>query len=216
MPVKLKSSSNGSVTLDVPATASDFTLTVPAKTDTLATLASPAFTGSPTIGGNAIIKAGDTGTVSQTMLASNIAGNGPAFGVYGSADQTGLASTAYTKVAFNTEEFDTNSNFDSTTNYRFTPTVAGYYQFNFSVYLTASNLAAGQALIYKNGSAFRLPNSAVYTSSGMIVGGSSLIYLNGSTDYIEFYAYASTSAGTYTIKASQGSTFANGFLARAA
>jgi hypothetical protein len=46
---------------------------------------------------------------------------------------TTITSNTFTKVQINTEEFDTNSNFDSTTNYRFTPTVAGYYQVNGSV-----------------------------------------------------------------------------------
>ena len=35
-----------------------------------------------------------------------------------------------TKIVFNAKEFDTANAFDSTTNYRFTPQVAGYYQFN--------------------------------------------------------------------------------------
>ena len=39
MPIKLKSSGGGSVTLDAPSTATDYTLTIPAATDTVAAIA---------------------------------------------------------------------------------------------------------------------------------------------------------------------------------
>jgi hypothetical protein len=58
-----------------------------------------------------------------------VSGNMPAFSAYQSSGQT-LSSATATKLNFQTEEFDTNNNFDSTTNMRFTPTVAGYYQVN--------------------------------------------------------------------------------------
>jgi len=42
-----------------------------------------------------------------------------------------------------------------------------------------------------------------------------MIYLNGSTDYVEIYAFQATGS-TVTISASQGQTFFQAFLARAA
>lgn len=196
MPVKINGATSGGVTLDVPAVAGTNTLTLPART------------------GNVITSA-DSATVTQAMLASGVAGNGPAFGVYSSASQTGLANGSYTKIAFDTKEFDTNANFNTST-YRFTPTVSGYYQINLMVYASASNLTGLQVLVYKNGSSFKIMQAATYTAGGVIVGGPCLINLNGSTDYLEFYALCSTSAGTATINASSVFTYVNGFLARAA
>ena len=76
----------------------------------------------------------------------------PSFMATLSADQTGVSSSTYTKVAFATEEWDTDSKYD-VSNYRFTPTVAGYYQFNIGVRCNSSttNLIA----LYKNGAIFR-------------------------------------------------------------
>ena len=66
-------------------------------------------------------------SIPQAALAAGVAGNGPAFSAYQSTQQTGISSATFTKVNFQTEEFDTNSNFASST---FTPTIAGYYQIN--------------------------------------------------------------------------------------
>jgi len=73
-----------------------------------------------------------------TGTLAMVSGNMPAFLVYPSASSTNLTSSTWTKIVFNTEVFDTNNNFDSTTNYRFTPTVAGYYQINLQVYCSSS------------------------------------------------------------------------------
>ena len=50
----------------------------------------------------------------------------PAFEAYLSSDQT-VSDSVDTKIQLDTELFDTNNNFDNSTNYRFTPTVAGKY-----------------------------------------------------------------------------------------
>jgi hypothetical protein len=127
-------------------------------------------------------------TLQQNGVSLPNGGVAPAFSAYGSALQS-FANTTYTKIAFNTEEFDTNNNYDSTTNYRFTPTVAGYYQINASCVFTANAAGRGFITIYKNGSVFksgtRIPNS----SNGPICGVSALISMNGTTDYLEIYGY---------------------------
>jgi hypothetical protein len=130
-----------------------------------------------------------TGTVLSTATAG-VPVNGPAFSAYQSSAQTALTSTTWTKIVFQTEEFDTNSNFDNVTNYRFTPTVAGYYQFTANVTVGASVTTVAVAF-YKNGSAFKYGNQV--NSNGALIQGSALIYLNGSTDYVEFYALFVTS-----------------------
>lgn len=155
-------------------------------------------------------------TIVQADLATGVAGNGPAFLVYGNANQTGLTSAATTKAAFNVEAFDTNNNFDSTTNYRFTPTVAGYYQLNFCCYVTGSSITAAEPFIYKNGSAYSSGQYVFATTAATLLTVSNIIYFNGSSDYAEFYMFASTSAGTYTINHSLIYTYASGALVRAA
>ena len=138
-------------------------------------------------------------TVTQATLATPVAGTGPAFSAYKSADQT-ITSTVITKVTFDTEVFDTNSNFASST---FTPTVAGYYQVNvtFSAQ-TSSTLTYIQARIYKNGTTYRYI-VAQFASGNTTVSGSDLIYMNGTTDYLEIYGRAD---GVGTLAFSSGST----------
>jgi hypothetical protein len=192
MPLKLNSSGGGSVTLDTPSTASTFTLTVPAIT------------------GTAVVT-GSSATVSQAMLASGVAGNGPAFSAYASG-ATNTANATFTKVVLAAEEFDTANCFDTSLS-RFTPNVAGYYQFNGAVYAAAyvSQLTS----IYKNGSEFRrgTQNAAATVSNITIV--STLIYMNGTTDYVELYWYQGSGSTVNNLTGSQY-TYFNGFLARAA
>ena len=114
-----------------------------------------------------------------TMMVS---GNMPAFSAYQSSTQT-LSSATFTKLQFQSKEFDTASAFDSTTNYRFTPLVAGYYQVSGGI----SNNTGTQTVlsIYKNGGDFKRGSNGVLFGSSL----SALVYLNGSTDYVELYGY---------------------------
>ena len=109
----------------------------------------------------------------------------PAFSAYMSAAQTFTAVT-WTKIVFDTEEFDTNSNYDIT-NYRFTPTVAGYYQVNIG-FKVESVTSRGVVALYKNGDYYKFGDDIQGTYLRNITG-SFLVYLNGSTDYIEAYGY---------------------------
>ena len=114
----------------------------------------------------------------------------PAFRAYSSGG-TSLASTAYTKLTFNTEVFDTDSKFASD---RFTPTVAGYYQVSARAELNASGGSnEGIVAIYKNGSADAEDSTLLnpYPSGNPCV----LIYLDAD-DYIEVYFYTQFSAST--------------------
>jgi hypothetical protein len=136
------------------------------------TLAAPAVSGTNT----ATLPAA-TGTVM-------VSGNMPAFGVYCSAT-TALANNVDTKIAFDTKEFDTNTNF-STTNYRFTPTVAGYYQINANLLMNYSS-GIGGVILYKNGSRFKYGVQSLNNTSYIGFNVSCIVYANGSTDYFEIY-----------------------------
>ena len=153
------------------------------------------------------------GAVTQAKLATNVAGNGPAFSAYAGSNQS--LSTGWNKVALNTKEFDTNSNFNTSTN-RFTPTVAGYYQISGGV-AGVSAITTGEYLIsiWKNGNEYKrgidMPNGASLYSLQV----SSLVYFNGSTDYIELYCY--NNAGSPTPLYGQNwATYMTGVLSRAA
>jgi hypothetical protein len=142
--------------------------------------------------------------VTQAKLAANVAGNGPAFSAFRTGSEQAITSGVWTKVQLNTENFDTANCFDNTTNYRFTPTSAGYYQVNFAVYASAGTYTGVLAALYKNGVPYL--NSSNYATSAALddwsVSGSVLLFMNGSTDYIELYAYlvgtASIGNNTYT------------------
>ena len=163
----------------------------------------------PTVSGTILT----TGTT-QANLPANIAGNGPAFSAYRSTTQS-ISNASFTKVQCDTEEFDTNSNYDNATNYRFTPTVAGYYQVSGAV-AGAAAYAQLLASIYKNGSEFKRGTQAGSAGAYLFQASvSALIYLNGSTDYVEFYAYQQ-SGGSGTINNGQALTYFQAFLARGA
>ena len=150
------------------------------------------------------IKGNDTSTFGGNIDVPQIVTDAPAFRAKPSSNQTISAST-FTKVLLQTEIFDTNNNFDNSTNYRFQPTVAGYYQVNSQIHYATN----GQQLVavYKNGS---YDNWGTYSVNAYGVSGSSLIYLNGSTDYLELYAYSS---GGYSVNS--GLTFLSAHLVRA-
>jgi hypothetical protein len=123
-------------------------------------------------------------TFSDSTTQATAAPYGPAFSAYQSTFQS-TTSGVYTKIQFQTKEFDTNNFYDNSTNYRFTPTVAGYYQVSGAVSYY-SNVSSLQTVIYKNGSAYRTGYNASGTSgTGQV---SALVYCNGSTDYIELYS----------------------------
>ena len=115
-----------------------------------------------------------------------------------------VSTGTWTKLTFNTEQFDTNSNYDHSTNYRFTPTVAGYYQVDLKAQWTSNG--QGLIVVYKNGASYAWGNYPVNGYGSMA---SALIYMNGSTDYIEGYAYF---AGGNTVNSNNATTYFNSIL----
>lgn len=111
--------------------------------------------------------------------------NAPAFSVYQSSAQTAFNASTWTKLRFQTEEFDIGGCFDNVTNFRFIPTTAGYYQINAT--WTHANASAVRTIIslYKNGVPYFQGND----STGFSAHVSGLIYFNGTTDYVEAWAF---------------------------
>ena len=142
------------------------------------------------------------------QLVGDLTPVAPAFGAYQSTLQS-LSAGTYTKISFQTEEFDTDNCFDSTTNYRFTPTVAGYYQLNATMSLSGAS-SEGYILIRKNGSNIKAGNDVGSSAYGVTV--STIVSLNGTSDYVEVWGYSGTALNT---SASQTGTYFNGCLLRA-
>lgn len=159
------------------------------------------------------------GVIQQADLASGVAGTGPAFFAYANSAQN-ISNGTTTKVALNAEAFDTNNNFDSTTNYRFTPTVAGYYFVQGNVTQNGSSWTNGyiNCIIYKNGSSvLNCPSSQPTNGNWAGTSVSGLVYMNGSTDYLELYTeHNGAATNPLGIITGQTLTFMSGFLARAA
>jgi hypothetical protein len=150
-------------------------------------------------GGSGVTTSTGTGAVvlgtSPTITGATItvaATAAPAFSAYNNAAQT-VTSSTYTKVNLQLEEFDTASCFDNATNYRFTPTVAGYYQVNGQISYNYTALTRSIIGIYKNGAGFKFGTDGTNIQNTV----SALIYMNGSTDYIELYGWIS---GTGTLQ----------------
>jgi len=123
-----------------------------------------------------------TGNVTGNVSGTALAGSGPAFRARASA-ATSVSSGTATKVALATENFDTANCFASST---FTPNVAGYYQFSFSVRF--ESVTGALALLHKNGSPIA-QGSFVAVANSYTSTGSDLVYMNGTTDYVDLYAY---------------------------
>lgn len=140
----------------------------------------------------------------------------PAFRARPATSTQSVSNNTWTKVTLGTEEFDTNNNFASS---RFTPTVAGYYQLNASLFCTNSggNMTQVRCNIYKNGSdevwGNLLSPVAVSDAIGTVSG---IVYLNGSTDYVELYGYIGGSSTSPVFAGATNYTQFTGCLLRGA
>ena len=151
------------------------------------------------------------GTITNSAGSGNIAigsgvtllSNVPAFEAYLSASQTGLTDGANVKLQADTKVFDTGNFYDNSTNYRFTPTVAGKYLVYANTMQEAATpglLVWNTTMIYKNGSAYRSirirPDNS-NNSEELSVYVDAVIELNGSTDYVEIYGSGNTTSGNW-------------------
>lgn len=166
-----------------------------------------------------------TGNITQAQIATGVAGTGPAFSAYAGTTAS-ISPSTWTKVTLSSEIYDTANAFDSSTNYRFTPQVAGYYHISAGARVEGVNANNKILGIYKNGSVlyttdtYTLP-SVTYNPSYMPITIAATIYLNGSTDYIELYGYSNgtstaISGGLGGTNTAPWGTYMTGFLARSA
>ena len=145
-----------------------------------------------------------TGTVTGTPA------NTPAFSVTNGSAQS-LSDSTLAKVEFDTENYDTDNAFDSSTNYRFTVPSGqgGKYCFLSSVAANAgdNNLYRLHSALYKNGSEIARMSYSDWTNQAfrnLESYGNSVVLNLSASDYIELYARVYTGSGTGTINADGG------------
>jgi hypothetical protein len=150
------------------------------------------------ISGSNTITLGESGdTIALASGASQtLAVNTPAFRAERSSSQS-ISNATNTKIQFNDENFDTDNCYDNTTNYRFTPNVAGKY----FVYAQISSYGgATDALkevnpaIRRNGSNFSRSSIGWVSATDYFHVATSylsaVVDMNGTTDYVEVFQYA--------------------------
>jgi hypothetical protein len=180
----------------------------------------------PPSGSVGISQLSATGTKDSTTFlrgdntfASAGGDNTPAFFARMSADQS-TTNGAISKVQLDVEDYDTDSCFDNSTNYRFTPTTAGKYFFfaGGRGYANSGTLNYVNILIRKNGTAgigntFTNSSTEQYSSLGNSSGVSLgiILNMNGTTDYVELYMQVGGTSPKIGYASNGNSTFFGGY-----
>ena len=108
---------------------------------------------------------------------------GPSFSARISSNQSVSAST-FTKMQCAAEDWDTDSKYDASTNFRFTPTVAGYYQFNLG--MRGSSATINIIALYKNGAIFKRKIVEGHKYAAL-----SILAVSDTDDYFEAFGFTS-------------------------
>lgn len=144
----------------------------------------------------------------KVVMPGNIV---PAFRAYASGSGAIVNVGANTKIVLNTIDWDTTLAFDTGgATSRYTPKVAGYYQFNGSLRVTTASYAI-DAYLYKSGVLTATSDSS--TAPSRVATVQDLIYMNGTTDYVELFGYSATAQNSSSDK---WGTYLSGYLVRAA
>ena len=156
-------------------------------------------------GGNSILTSDGAGVVTPNATGIKMT---PAFMAYNPQNGS-VAPSTNVVLSLNTELFDTDSAYDTST-YKFTPQVAGYYFFYANVRWQGSTNSATRLNldITKNGSSF--VNSRNSNSDYATTNGTGVCYLNGSTDYVQLESYHNF-AGSTGITTDLNNTYLGGY-----
>jgi hypothetical protein len=110
-------------------------------------------------------------------------------------NQTGLTAAGNNKVNFTFKANDPYGWYDNVTNFRFKPTVAGWYEAHLAVQtLAGTSGETAQAQLLQNGV---VTHTGPYLSTSSLAAGvaawtstvTGAVFLNGTTDYLEFGLY---------------------------
>ncbi len=178
MTLKLLGSSSGHTAIDAPAAAGSNTIVLPAN----------------------------NGSANQALVNSSTAGTleykpyyGPAFRAYLNTNPTVASGSDFT-IPFGAETFDTDNCFN-TSNYRFTPNLAGYYHVNATVvWNPTNNIGSGWdaiSILRKSGS--EISRCAIFLDAQdwLTNVNADLVYLNGSSDYLDVYVWHNRGGNEY-------------------
>jgi len=148
-----------------------------------------------------------TGIANMALSTTSIS-NPYKFSAYRSAAYSTVSST-YTALPFDAEYFDSNSNFDSTTNKgRYTVPVNGFYYFNAN-YQVSNPAGYVYSKFYKNGAVISIGQSNYYSTAQSVGSSATALLQLTAGDYIEYYYYVD---GVKTMDVATGSTRFSGFL----
>ena len=157
-------------------------------------------------------QSGETVNIPSGTTVSGAVSNIPAFHAFLNTTQT-ISDDTVTTVQFNTESFDTDGAYDTST-YRFTPQVAGKYYVYAAINHNPSNSTNVQQagiLIRKNGSGITENFFSCGTNKidSVVVVGSIIVDLNGSSDYVDVAGSQAISVGTnrFTGDSTQSRTY---------
>jgi len=164
-----------------------------------------------------LVQSSTTKKVSVENLVNGYAAStNPTFSAFGAAVQN-ISTATFTKVTLGSEDYDTNSNFASST---FTPTIAGYYQLNLKLSVAgATSLTRVIGEFRKNGSGAnngRCLDVTAALSTSVILNSTNIMYFNGSTDYCEIWVYLDGVGQMSVSQADKNTTFFQGSLLRSA
>ena len=154
-----------------------------------------------TVSGTTNLVIGSTNSSTVTFESGAATGqNYPAFHAYLSATQT-ISNDTVTVVQFNTESFDTDSAYDNSSNYRFTPQKSGKYYVYAGILhnpSSSNNIQQASIFIRKNGSEIteNFFASSTNPADSLTVVNSIIVDLNGRSDYVDVVGQQAVSSGT--------------------
>ena len=122
--------------------------------------------------------------------------NTPAFKATRSSSAQTITQNTWTKVQYNGELLDTGGMYDPSTNYRFTPTVAGKYYIYAHIYTGIGNQYLYGAINF-SGTRTLASNIDSAQAGGVFIAG--IFTFNGSSDYVEVETYQGTNAGNISV-----------------
>jgi len=172
----------------------------------------PVYSGSPTLT-SPILGTPASGTLTNCTGLPAGGQLARSFYAYQSSAGQVLTTGAQTKITLDGEKFDTNSEFDSSTNYRHTPTVAGKYCYSAAVYVqaVADNKYVALYIIKNGGSEGFQAIGDTNSSQTVIPFVCGVLSMNGTTDYVELYC-THIHGSNRTVLNNETTTFLSGFL----
>ena len=143
----------------------------------------------------------DAGTLKRVDISHM--SNTPCFQAYHTSEQNSLSDNVWTKVGFDSENFSIGGTYDDTTNYRWTPGVAGKYYIAFHIMARSSTTSTHKethTVIYKNSTAVDESEHWHDERANYGLGANSTAHCiidMDSNDYVEAYIKLNTQASTW-------------------